>query len=205
MKILVFAGSIRKDSLHRKLARAATRRLEQAGLDVTLADLRDYPMPMYDGDLEAAGMPAEARAFRELLGQHDVFVIASPEYNGSFSGLLKNAVDWTSRGVLPGERPGTVFRGKVAALLSASPGPNGGRRGLRHLTELLQMVGVEVLPVQVAISSANEAFDDAGALRRAEDVTALDRLAEALEQRLVNHSPLSAVTEPTRVPRLASC
>jgi len=184
MKILVFAGSIRKDSLNWKLARAAARRLGQAGLEVTLADLRDYPMPMYDGDIEAAGMPAEARAFRELLKQHDAFVIASPEYNGSFSALLKNAIDWTSRRLLPDERPGTVFRGKVAALLSASPGPNGGRRGLRHVTELLQMLGMEVLPVQVSISSAAEAFDKDGGLKRSEDAEALDRLAEALEERM---------------------
>ena len=106
--------------------------------DVTLADLRDYPMPMYDGDLEMAGMPAEARSFRELLRAHDAFVIASPEYNGSFSGLLKNTIDWTSRG-LGGERPGAVFNGKRAALLSASPGGGGGQRGLRQTRELLEI------------------------------------------------------------------
>ena len=184
MKILVFAGSTRRDSLNRKLALAAARRLEQAGLEVTLADLRDYPMPMYDGDIEAAGMPAEARAFRELLKQHDAFVIASPEYNGSFSALLKNAIDWTSRRLLQDERPGTVFRGKVAAVLSASPGPNGGRRGLRHIGELLQMLGMEVLPVQVSIASAAEAFDEDGGLKRPEDAAALDRLAEAIEERV---------------------
>ena len=86
-KVLVFAGSTRKGSLHRKLAVAAAADLRARGLDVTLADLRDYPMPLYDGDLETeSGVPENARAFRKLLEQHDVFVIASPEYNGSFSG-----------------------------------------------------------------------------------------------------------------------
>jgi chromate reductase len=181
MKILVFAGSIRKDSLNRKLARVAAAKLEQAGLGVTLADLRDYPMPIYDGDVEAAGMPGSARAFRELLREHDVFVITSPEYNGSFSGLLKNAIDWASRS-LNGDRPGAVFRGKRAALLSASPGPGGGRRGLRHTRELLEMLGMEVMPAQVSIASAGEAFDNQGRLVRAGDVAQLDQLAEALQQ-----------------------
>jgi chromate reductase, NAD(P)H dehydrogenase (quinone) len=181
MKILVFAGSTRKDSLNRKLARAAAATLERKGLDVTLADLRDYPMPMYDGDLEAAGMPDPARAFRELLRAHDVFVIASPEYNGSFSGLLKNAIDWASR-ANPGERPGAVFHGKRAALLSASPGPGGGRRGLKHTRELLEMLRVEVLPVSVSIASAGEAFDARGALVRPGDAAQLDQLAGALQQ-----------------------
>src|SRR5205085_4789785 len=164
-KVLVFAGSTRQGSLHRKLAVAAAGDLRARGLDVNLADLRDYPMPLYDGDLETeSGVPENARAFRKLLEQHDVFVIASPEYNGSFPALLKNAIDWTSRPV-PGEPPATVFRGKTAALLSASPGPGGGSRGLRHLRELLQMIGVEVLPVDVTIPRALAGFDAEDASR----------------------------------------
>jgi chromate reductase, NAD(P)H dehydrogenase (quinone) len=181
MNILVFAGSIRKDSLNRKLARVAATKLEGAGLDVTLADLRDYPMPMYDGDLEAAGMPPQARAFRDLLKRHDLFVIASPEYNGSFSGLLKNAIDWASRGV-DGDRPGSVFRGKRAALLSASPGQGGGRRGLRHARELLEMLGMDVLPLQVSVASAHQAFDPCGELARPEDAALLEQFVETLAQ-----------------------
>ncbi len=181
MKILVFAGSIRKDSLNRKLARAAAAKLRQAGFEVTLVDLRHCPMPIYDGDLEAAGMPPEARAFRDLLKRHDLFVIASPEYNGSFSGLLKNAIDWASRGV-DGDRPGAVFRGKRAALLSASPGQGGGRRGLRHTRELLEMLGMDVLPLQVSVASAHQAFDADGVLTGPEGAAQLDRLAEALAQ-----------------------
>jgi chromate reductase, NAD(P)H dehydrogenase (quinone) len=179
-KVLVFAGSTRKGSLHRKLAVAAAADLRARGLDVTMADLRDYPMPLYDGDLETeSGVPENARAFRNLLEQHDVFVIASPEYNGSFPALLKNVIDWTSRPV-PGERPAGVFRGKKAALLSASPGPGGGNRGLRHLRELLQMIGVDVLLADVTVPRALSAFDEEGFLTRPEDVAAVDHMGQII-------------------------
>jgi chromate reductase, NAD(P)H dehydrogenase (quinone) len=179
-KVLVFAGSTRKGSLHRKLAVAAAADLRARGMDVTLADLRDYPMPLYDGDLETeSGVPENARAFRNLLEQHDVFVIASPEYNGSFPALLKNVIDWTSRPV-PGERPAGVFRGKKAALLSASPGPGGGNRGLRHLRELLQMIGVDVLLADVTVPRALSAFDEEGFLTRPEDVAAVERIGQVI-------------------------
>src|SRR5215207_10170907 len=116
MRALVFAGSTRTDSLHRKLARAAAAGLRRRGIEVTLADLRDYPMPIYDGDLEAAdGLPQAAVEFRKLLAEHDLLVIASPEYNGSFPALVKNLIDWTSRPVV-GERPTALYRGKKAAL-----------------------------------------------------------------------------------------
>jgi len=187
-RILVFAGSTRADSLHRKLARTIATNLTARGLPVTHADLRDYPMPMYDGDLEAeSGLPETARAFRQLLADHDVFVIASPEYNGSFSALLKNAIDWASRGA-PGERPAAVFRGKTAALLAASPGPGGGSRGLRHLRELLQMLGVNVLPVDLTIPRAFSAFDAEGRLTRPEDLAAV----ESVEQMILSSALLPA-------------
>src|SRR6476620_8790086 len=100
MRALVFAGSTRKDSLHRKLAASAAAELRRRGFEVTLADLRDYPMPLYDGDLEASeGLPVSAVAFRKLLAGHELLVIASPEYNGSFPALVKNVIDWTSRPV----------------------------------------------------------------------------------------------------------
>src|ERR1044072_2791431 len=114
MKALVFAGSIRTDSLHRKLARGAPAALRRRGLEVTLADLRDYPMPLYDGDLETSdGLPPAAHEFRKLLAAHDLLVIASPEYNGSFTALLKNTIDWTSRPGQAGERPTALYRGKM--------------------------------------------------------------------------------------------
>ena len=180
LKILVFAGSTRADSYNRKLAQAAAAALRTSGVDVSYADLKDYPMPLYEGDVEAAqGLPERAKAFKRLLLTHDAFVIASPEYNGSFPALLKNVIDWTSRPE-PGEKPLTAFRGKTAALLSASPGQGGGQRGLRHLRELLEMIGVGVIPAQLAIPRAFEAFDAEGALVRAEDRNALARMASDL-------------------------
>jgi chromate reductase len=127
---------------------------------VTLADLRDYSMPLYDGDAEAAqGIPSNALRFKELVREHDALVLASPEYNGSFSAMLKNTIDWISRPA-PGEPPLAVFRGKQAALLSASPGPGAGKRGLRHLRELLEMIGMRVVPSQVTVARGFEAFDE---------------------------------------------
>ena len=116
-RVLVFAGSTRTGSFNEKLAALAAGELRNAGLEVTLAHLRDYPMPLYDGDAEAAqGVPESARRFKELVREHDALVVASPEYNGSFPALLKNAIDWISRPA-PGEPPLAVFRGKPAALL----------------------------------------------------------------------------------------
>lgn len=181
-KILVLAGSVRRDSIHRKLARQTVEALRNAGVEATLGDLREFPMPIYDGDLEAGqGMPPAAKALKELARRHAGFAIASPEYNGSFPALLKNALDWISRPA-PGERPLEVFRGKVAAILSASPGPGGGNRGLRHLRELLEMMSVRVVPRELAIARSSGAFDAAGRLMRAEDLSGLEELAAALAQ-----------------------
>jgi NAD(P)H-dependent FMN reductase len=181
-KILVFAGSTRTGSFNRKLVRAATESLENAGLEVTLAELGEYPMPIYDGDLETAqGLPEGARKFKDLLATHDGFLLASPEYNGFFPAVVKNLIDWVSR-PQRGEKPGAALRGKVAALASASPAPSGGVRGLRSLRELLGNLAVTVIPEQVTIPKAFEAFDAEGRLARREDKEALDRLAADLSR-----------------------
>ena len=191
-RVLVFAGSIRSGSLNRKLARAAAAALERQGLEVTLADLRDYPMPIYDGDLEAsAGLPAPAKAFKDLVRSHDAVAIASPEYNGSFAALLKNAIDWATRPE-PGEPRLAAFQGKTALLMSASPGQFGGQRGLRHVRELLEMIHVKTLPAQLTLGNAGAAFDADGRLVRAEDRAALDRLAEDLARALQAGSSAAA-------------
>ena len=179
-RILVLAGSARLDSIHRKLARQTVEALRHAGMEATLADLRDFPMPIYDGDLEAGeGIPPAAKALKELARRHDGFAIASPEYNGGYPALLKNALDWISRPE-PGDRPLEVFRGKVAAILSASPGPAGGSRGLRQLRELLEMMNVSVVPQELAIARSSAAFDAEGRLARAEDLAGLQEVAAAL-------------------------
>jgi chromate reductase, NAD(P)H dehydrogenase (quinone) len=164
-QILAFAGSTRTGSFNKKLIQVAAQGVRDAGAVVTVLDLRDLPMPLYDGDLEEQeGMPANAQAFKTLLIEHHGLLIASPEYNSSISGVLKNAIDWASRPA-EGEPPLVAFTGKVASLMSASPGGLGGLRGLIPLRSILGNIGVIVLPDQIAISKAHEAFDDEGRLQ----------------------------------------
>lgn len=178
-KILALAGSTRKDSYNKTLLAWVARRAEAAGAEVTVVDLRDYAMPLYDGDLESeAGLPEKAAELKRLAHSADAFLIASPEYNGSLTAVLKNAIDWLSR---PGAVEGSVFQDKVALLVSASPGGLGGLRGLRHLTEVLGNLGVFVLPGQRAVSRAHEAFDEGGEIKD----EALRAQLEALAQTLV--------------------
>jgi chromate reductase, NAD(P)H dehydrogenase (quinone) len=180
-KILVFAGSTRTGSYNVKLAAVAARELQGAGMDVTLAHLRDYAMPLYDGDTEAAvGLPDGARRFKELVREHDVLVLASPEYNGSLPALVKNTIDWISRPAA-GEPALAVLRGKTVALLSASPGKGAGKRVLRYLREWLELIGMKVVVAQVNVAQAGEAFDEGGNLVRAEDRAAVSELVQALE------------------------
>jgi NAD(P)H-dependent FMN reductase len=163
-RILAFAGSARRDSFNKRLVRAAVRGAEAAGVACTCIDLRDYPMPLYDGDLEAESGPPEAAArLRQALLDHEGLLISSPEYNGSISPLLKNCIDWASRS--PKATPDlSPYQGKVAALMAASPGPLGGLRGLRIARELLANIGVTVLPGQMTLRRAAEAFDSDGEL-----------------------------------------
>lgn len=166
IKILAFAGATRKGSFNKKLIKLAAKGAEAAGAEVTLVDLRDFPMPLYDGDLEAAeGLPEKAREFKKLLVDSDGILIASPEYNSGYSAVLKNAIDWASRVSAEGEPSLLAFTGKYAALLSASPGALGGIRGLYQLRELLQNINVTVMPKMQAIPKAGEAFDENGALK----------------------------------------
>jgi NAD(P)H-dependent FMN reductase len=164
-KVLAFAGATRTNSFNKKLIRVGAEAARQAGAEVTLIDLRDLPMPLYDGDLEAAeGLPPNARELKRLMMAHDAFLISSPEYNSSVSAVLKNAIDWVSR-PQPDEPSGVAFRGKVAALLAASPGSLGGVRSLLTVRQVLNTLGVIVLPTQFALARANVAFNDDGSLK----------------------------------------
>lgn len=181
-KILAFAGSTRTGSFNKKLIRIAAEAARSAGGAVTLIDLRDYPMPLYDGDLEEReGIPPTAMKFKELMLSHQGLLISAPEYNSSVSGVLKNAIDWASREA-PGEKPLACFRGKVAALMSASPGSLGGLRGLVTVRSILGNIGVIVLPDQVAVMKAHEAFDDEGRLKDAKQTASIERLAKTLTE-----------------------
>lgn len=163
-KFLVFAGSTRAESYNKKLAQLVHKKIHEQKIEVTYLDLRDFPMPLYDGDLEAEyGIPENALKFREILKDHQAFLICSPEYNSSISAVLKNAIDWASR-PKSGEANLVCFIGKVVSLMSASPGKLGGIRGLVTVRSILSNIGCIVLPDQLCIGSADKAFDEQGSL-----------------------------------------
>ena len=181
-KILAFAGSLRKKSFNKHLVRIAAEGANKAGADVTVIDLADYPLPVFDEDLEKAeGVPENAIKLKSVLKQNDGFLIACPEYNSSITAALKNAIDWASRPV-PDEQPLECFKGKVAALMSASPGALGGLRGLVHVRAILSNIGVLVLPDQRAISQAHEAFNDDGSLKDSKQHDAIKQIGAKLCQ-----------------------
>lgn len=161
-RILAFAGSTRMKSYNKMLAAAAAKGAEAAGAEVTLIDLRDYPLPLFDQDLEAAeGLPENAQALRELFLSHNALLIANPEYNGSLTAVLKNTIDWISRRQ-GDEEPLICFKDKIALIMSASPGALGGLRALRHLQTVLMGIKVVVLPEQKSIPNAHKVFDEQG-------------------------------------------
>jgi NAD(P)H-dependent FMN reductase len=165
VKILAFGGSLRKGSYNKKLVKVAMKGAEAAGAQVTYLDLRDLDLPIYDGDLESEiKLPPGARRLKDLMDSHDGFLISSPEYNSSVSAALKNTIDWASR-PQDGEKPLQQFTGKVAILMSASPGALGGLRGLVTLRSILSNIQVIVLPNQIAISHSHEAFHDDGSMK----------------------------------------
>ena len=181
-RILAFAGSLRKNSFNQRLVHVAAKGAEGAGAKVTVIDLRDYPMPIFDEDLEkSGGIPANARRFKELLKSHHGMLISSPEYNSSVSALLKNAIDWATRPE-PGEPPLAAFAGKVAGLMSASPGTLGGLRGLVTLRMILSNIQVLVVPDQVALNSAHEAFNADGSLKDAKRQQAIEAIGRRVAE-----------------------
>ena len=164
--ILVLAGSTRQASFNRQLANCAAQQARQQQAQVELIELADYPMPLYDGDLEARdGLPESVRALKARFVACDGFFIASPEYNGFFPPLLKNTLDWVSRRESDDEAPLAAYNGKVAALGGASPGGLGGMRALAHLRTMLSGIGVHVVPGQINVGEANDAFDGNGRLQ----------------------------------------
>ena len=179
-KILAFAGSTRTDSYNKRLVKIAAAGARTAGVEVTLIDLRDFPLPIFDGDLEARdGLPANGRKLKDLFLAHHGLLISAPEYNSSITAVLKNVIDWVSRPV-QGEAPLACFDGKVACLMSASPGALGGLRGLVHVRAILGNIKVLVLPDQIAISKANEAFNPDGSLKDPKQQAAVEGLGAQL-------------------------
>ena len=160
--ILVFAGSIRTGSYNGKLAAAAAKELALHDADVTLISLADYPLPIYDADLEKEnGIPENAKKLARLIASHKGVFVSTPEYNSSLPPLLKNAIDWVSR-ISDDE---IMYRHRLFGLGSASPGPTGGARGLMELrTVAVSALGALVIPYKVEIMNAGDAFDESGNL-----------------------------------------
>lgn len=180
-RILAFAGSLRSESYNKKLIAIAAAGAEQAGARVTLIDLRDYALPLYDGDLEAAsGVPGNGVALAELFRSHEGLLLACPEYNSSMTGVFKNTIDWVSRVSVA-----DTIGNKVVALLSASPGALGGMRGLVHVRSMFGNLGALVLPGQVCISKAHEAFGEDGLLKESRQQANAEKMGAALATAVV--------------------
>ena len=181
IKILTFAGSTRESSYNKKLVRLACKKLDDQKIQNKFIDLRDFPLPFYDGDLEAKGpYPEKALELKNILKSHDAFLIASPEYNSSISAVLKNTIDWLSRYDNKGDL--SAFSGKVVAVVSASPGQLGGLRGLNHIRSILTNIGCFVIPNQLAINQAHMAFDEKGLLSDPTRNQQFDGIIQALVQ-----------------------
>ncbi len=181
VKILVIPGSLRTGSHNVRLAGAAMAELVEAGADVSLISLADYPLPIYDGDLEAgSGVPAPAVNLKRQIGAHDGVLLVSPEYNSSPPPLLKNALDWVTRVRERNEPPGQALRGRPFALASASTGRFGGARCLMMLRLMLSGCRITVIPNQLSLSFADQAYDDMDRLRHGNDRDMLKALARQL-------------------------
>jgi NAD(P)H-dependent FMN reductase len=179
-KILALAGSLRAESYNKKLVKIAAESARRAGAEVRYIDLRDYPLPIFDQDLEAKeGLPTNARKLKDLFIGSDGLLISAPEYNSSITAVLKNTIDWVSRPV-PNEAPLAGFAGKVAAIMSASPGELGGLRGLVHVRAILGNIQTLVLPDQVSVPRAAEAFNEDGTLKDARKQAGVEKLGEKL-------------------------
>jgi len=173
MTILFFAGALRVESSNKKLAREACRLAALSGLKGEFIDLKDYPMPVYDGDIEAAGLPESVIKLGEKIRSASALVISTPEYNGGISGVLKNVVDWLSR------EKQMSLGGKHLMLVAASPGALGGVRGLWHARQPFEALGTYVYPNMIGVPGAYGAFDEKGQIK---DLALAEKLKKALSQ-----------------------
>ncbi len=182
LKILVIPGSLRTGSLNARLASLIVRELALAGIDVTQISLADYPLPIYDGDLEAeSGVPENALKLKRMISRHHGVVIVSPEYNSSLPPLVKNTIDWVTRVRERDEALGQVFRERVFAIAAASNGKFGGLRVLMGLRQVLELgCGAQVIPRQMALSFAESAYDDNDQLKNPADAAMLHAMLRQL-------------------------
>ncbi len=185
LKILVIPGSLRTGSHNVKLAAAAAYEFAQAGVDVTRLSLGDFPLPIYDGDLQAkSGVPKHAINLKRMIGAHHGVLLVTPEYNSSVPPLVKNTIDWLSRVQDANEARGQVFRERPFAIAAASQGRLGGTRALAALRLILSACHATVVPNQLSLSFADQAYDDMDRLKNSADIEAL----KALVRQLINFS-----------------
>jgi chromate reductase len=181
LKILVIPGSLRTGSLNARLAAVAAHEIAQAGAEVTRISLSDFPLPIYDGDLQArSGVPKHAVNLKRMIGAHHGVLIVTPEYNSSVPALVKNTIDWVSRVQDPHETRGQVFRERAFAIAAASGGRLGGTRALAALRLILTACHASVIPNQLALSFAGEAYDDNERLKHSADGDALQAMVRQL-------------------------
>ncbi|MGC2809112.1 MAG: NAD(P)H-dependent oxidoreductase [Bradyrhizobium sp.] len=181
LKILVIPGSLRTGSLNARLAATAAYELAQAGTDVTRISLGDFPLPIYDGDLQTkSGVPKHAINLKRMIGVHHGVLVVTPEYNSSVPPLVKNAIDWVTRVQDAPETRGQVFRGRAFAIAAASESRLGGTRALAALRLILSACRATVIPNQLALSFAGEAYDDMDRLKHPADIEALQALVHQL-------------------------
>ncbi|RJF75834.1 NADPH-dependent FMN reductase [Rhodopseudomonas palustris] len=181
VKILIIPGSLRTGSHNVRLAAAAAYEFARADVDVSRISLADYPLPIYDADLEAkSGVPINAVKLKRMIGAHHGVLLVSPEYNSAPPPLLKNAIDWVSRVEDPHETQGQVFRERVFALAAASEGKLGGARCLAALRLILSGCRAPVIPNQLTLSFAHQAYDERDRLKLAADIAAMDAMVRQL-------------------------
>ena len=181
LKILVIPGSLRTGSLNARLAAVAALELVQSGAEVTRISLSDFPLPIYDGDLQSkSGVPKNAINLKRMIGAHHGVLIVTPEYNSSVPPLIKNTIDWVTRVQDASEARGQVFRETPFAIAAASGGRLGGTRALAALRLILSACHATVIPNQLALSFASEAYDDMDRLRYPADIEALNALVRQL-------------------------
>jgi chromate reductase, NAD(P)H dehydrogenase (quinone) len=189
LKILVIPGSVRSGSLNAKLAAVAAHALALEGAEVTRISLSDFPLPIYDGDLQAkSGVPKHAVNLKRMMAAHHGVLIVTPEYNSSVPALVKNTIDWVSRVQDAHETRGQVFRERVFAIASASGGRLGGARALAALRLILSACQAQVIPNQLALPFAEQAYDEMERLKNSVDAEALNALVRqliAISQRMM--------------------
>lgn len=183
MKVVAFAGSLREESYNKKLIQEAAQIARDMGAKVTVIELKDYPLPFYNEDIERKeGLPKNAKKLQDLMSKSDAIIIATPEYNGSVPGVLKNVLDWVSRSGKVGYSP-AAYEGKRFAIMSTSPGGGGGRRALANLRSIVTSAGGTVVQTEVAIPKAHEYFADK---KRSENSELKKEIEELLQTEAVS-------------------